>query len=318
VLASGGTPVIEPRVLDLNACITGVMGILLRLIGADIELVTSLDPTLGHVLADHGQIEQILVNLAVHARDTMPNGGRLTIETANVVLDDRSSELHLGSSPGPYVMLTVRDSGIGLDPEILAHIFEPSFSSGLGLATVHGIVKQSGGFIEAESTQGLGTMMRVYLPLSVPFAVPETPEPEDSNTAGAVTILLVEDEDAVRVLTRRILMRAGYTVLAARNADEALATSQAHPGAIDLLLTDVIMPGASGARLAGVLQPIRPEMDVLFMSGYAEDTMVRQGVLTPGVAYLQKPFTPTSLARKVREVLDARSARAEKNRRAAG
>lgn len=285
--------------LDLNAGIERVTGILRRLIRSDIELVTSLEPPLGCVLADPGQIEQVILNLAVNARDAMPDGGRLTIETANVVLDERYSQLHVGSVPGPYVMLAVRDTG-------------------LGLATVYGIVKQSGGYVEAESTPGRGTVMRVYLPLAVAAAVPQPSEPEERTALGSETILLVEDEDSVRALTRRTLVRAGYTVLAGRSADEALAISQAHPAGIDLLLTEVIMAGPSGTRLAEVLRSIRPEIGVLFMSGYAEDTIVSQGVLAPGVAYLQKPFTPTSLARKVREVLEARSARAEEHRRVAG
>jgi two-component system cell cycle sensor histidine kinase/response regulator CckA len=286
--------VIEPRVVDLNACITGMTDVLLRLIGTDIELVLSLDPTLGHVFVDPGQIEQVILSLALNARDAMPQGGRLTIETANVVLDE------------PYVMIAVRDSGVGVP------------ANRLGLATVYAIVKQSGGYVAAETSGGEGTVMRVYLPLSVPVAVGEPPELEESAASGAVTILLVEDEVAVRTLTRRILMRAGYAVLAAGSAEEALAISQAHPAPIDLLLTDVIMAGAGGARLAGVLQPLRPEMGVLFMSGYAVDTIVREGVLPAGVAYLQKPFTPASLARKVREVLEARSAGPEESPRAAG
>jgi two-component system, cell cycle sensor histidine kinase and response regulator CckA len=309
---------IEPRLLDLNACITGVAGVVLRLIGADVELATSLDPTLGRVLADQGQIEQVILSLAINARAAMPNGGRLTIETANVVLDGGFSRLHIGSVPGPYVMVAVRDSGTRVDPEIQGHVFEPPLRSGLGLATVYEIVKQSGGYIEAERGLGQGTAMKVYLPLSVPVAVPERPEPEASARSGAPTILLVEGEDAVRALTRRILMQAGYAVLAARNADEALEMSQGHPAAIDLLLTDVKLAGISGALLAGVLQPVRPEMSALFMSGYGDDTIVRQGVFPASVAYLQKPFTPASLARKVREVLEARSARTEESRRAAG
>ncbi|MDQ3136076.1 MAG: ATP-binding protein [Gemmatimonadota bacterium] len=329
LLAFSRKQVIEPRVLELNTAIGHIMGMLRRLIGEHIELVPALDPTLGRVLADPGQIEQVIVNLVVNARDAMPEGGRLRIETANVVLDAAFADTHVGALPGPHVMLAVIDEGVGIDPEIQQHIFEPFFTTkdkakakgtGLGLATVYGIVKQSGGYVAVDSTPGTGTTMRVYLPLAVVMPLPSAPAPapEDRSTAGTETILLVEDEDSVRGLTRRILARAGYTVLTARDADEALRVSAQYDETIDLLLTDVIMTGLSGPRLSETLIGLRPTMSVLFISGYNEDTILRQGVLRQGVAYLQKPFTPAALMRRVREVLDERRGRLEGKARAAG
>ena len=313
LLAFSRKQVIEPRVLDLNGTIGRITGMLRRLIGEHIELTTTLEPTLGRVLADPGQIEQVILNLAVNARDAMQDGGRLRIETVNVVLDEAFTREHVGAVAGPHVMLAVIDQGIGIDPEIQPHIFEPFFTTkdkargtGLGLATVYGIVKQSGGYIAVESAAGLGTTMRVYLPLAaIPPAPAAAPGAEERCTTGSETILLVEDEASVRGLTRRVLARAGYFVLVARDADDALMTSASFEGPIDLLLTDVIMPGVSGPRLAETLLGLRPETEVLFMSGYNEDTIIRQGVLRQGVAYLQKPFTPQILTQRVRAVLDA-------------
>jgi len=261
----------------------------------------------------------------VNARDAMPDGGRLRIETANMVLDAAFAREHVGAVPGPHVMLAVTDEGVGIDPEIQAHIFEPFFTTkdkargtGLGLATVYGIVKQSGGYVDVDSTPGHGTSMRVYLPLAVVMPLPAGPVPEERNSDGTETILLVEDEESVRGLTRRILARAGYNVLVARDADEALRISAEFGESIELLLTDVIMSGLSGPRLAETLLRVRPETAVLFMSGYNEDTIVREGVLRQDVAYLQKPFTPVALTQRVREVLDERIARGKGNARAAG
>jgi two-component system, cell cycle sensor histidine kinase and response regulator CckA len=325
LLAFSRKQVIEPRILDLNAIIGRIAGMLRRLIGEHIELATILESTLGRVLADPGQIEQVIVNLVVNARDAMPDGGRLRIETANVVLDSAFANEHAGAVSGPHVMLAVSDEGLGIDPEIQAHIFEPFFTTkdkakgtGLGLATVYGIVKQSGGYVAVESSPGRGTSMRVYLPLTVAMPLPAAAAPEERNTDGTETILLVEDEDGVRGLTRRILAYAGYTVLVARDADEALRISAQHDEPVELLLTDVIMSGLSGPRLAETLLALRPSLGVLYMSGYNEDTIVRQGVLRQGVAYLQKPFTPAALKRRVREVLDERLERLEGDTRATG
>jgi two-component system cell cycle sensor histidine kinase/response regulator CckA len=242
-----------------------------------------------------------------------------------VVLDATFAREHAGAVPGPDVMLAVSDEGVGMDPEIQAHIFEPFFTTkdkargtGLGLATVYGIVKQSGGYVSVDSAPGQGTSMRVYLPLTVAMPLPANPAPEERNTEGTEMILLVEDEDSVRGLTRRILEYAGYTVLVARDADEALRVSAQHDEPVDLLLTDVIMSGLSGPRLAETLLGLRPSIGVLYMSGYNEDTILRQGVLRQGVAYLQKPFTPAALTSRVREVLDERLARLEGDTRATG
>jgi two-component system, cell cycle sensor histidine kinase and response regulator CckA len=325
LLAFSRKQVIEPRILDLNETIGRIAGMLRRLIGEHIELATALEPTLGRVLADSGQLEQVLVNLVVNARDAMPEGGRLRIETANVVLDAAFAREHEGAHPGPYVMLAVIDEGAGIDPEIQPHIFEPFFTTkdkakgtGLGLATVYGIVKQSGGYVTVESAQERGTTMRVHLPLAVVTSLPAAAAQEERATKGSETILLVEDEDSVRGLARRILARAGYTVLTARDADEATRVSAQYEDPIELLLTDVIMAGLSGPRLAEALIRLRPELGVLFMSGYNEDTIIRQGVLRQGVAYLQKPFTPSGLTGRVREALDERQGRLDAGGRAAG
>jgi PAS domain S-box-containing protein len=315
LLAFSRKQVIVPKVLDLNEVIGRIAGMLGRLIGEPIALTTVLEPTLGRVLADPGQIEQVLVNLVVNARDAMPDGGRLRIETDNVVLDEAFAQRYEGAVPGPHVMLGVIDEGVGMDAEVQSHMFEPFFTTkdkakgtGLGLATVYGIVKQSGGYIAVESAPGAGTAMRIYLPLAAVMPLPEAPPRPERSTRGSETVLLVEDEHSVRGLTRRILAKAGYTVLSAPDAHEALRVSAEYQSRIDLLLTDVIMSGPSGPRLAETLSGLRPDLAVLFMSGYNEDTIVRQGVLRPGVAYLQKPFTPAGLLRRVRDTLDRRPA----------
>ncbi|MGH7526885.1 MAG: PAS domain S-box protein [Gemmatimonadales bacterium] len=325
LLAFSRKQVIEPKVLDLNAAVEGVAGMLRRLIGEHIEIVTEFQPRLWGVLVDPGQLEQVIVNLAVNARDAMMEGGRLRIETSNVVLGEDFLRDHPGSAAGPHVLLAVHDEGLGMDPETQAHIFEPFFTTkdkakgtGLGLATVYGIVKQSRGYVGVESARGRGTSMRVYLPKAAdtgdapPVAVQEPP------AEGTGTILLVEDEEALRRLTRRILVRAGYFVLDARDAEEAIRLSQEHQEPIDLLLTDVIMAGGSGPRLADALRPLRPKMRVLYMSGYSDEEIVQQGVLQPGVEYLQKPFTIGTLTRKVREVMQRPAPRSAKGSNATG
>ncbi len=315
LLAFSRKQVLQPRVLDLNAVVSNMSEMLRRLIGEDIALVTVLGPALGHVKADRGQIEQIIMNLAVNARDAMPHGGRLTLETANVDLDAAYARKHVEARPGPHVMLALSDTGIGMDPKTQARIFEPFFTTkgprkgtGLGLAMVYGIVKQSGGNIWVYSEPGQGTTFKIYLP-----RIEEAIESAQGRSAlapplrGMETVLLVEDEDAVRDLARDILQARGYTVLEARHGAEALRISEQHPGPIHLMLTDVVMPEMIGRELADRLAVLRPETKVLYMSGYTDNAVVHHGVLDPGTIFLQKPFTAAVLARKVREILDSRA-----------
>ncbi|HEV8532448.1 MAG TPA: GAF domain-containing protein [Methylomirabilota bacterium] len=311
LLAFSRKQVLNPVVLDLNAVVPKMGEMLRRLIGEDIDLVTVLGSALGHVKADPGQIEQIIMNLAVNARDAMPEGGRLTLETANVDLDAGYARKHVGARPGPHVMLALSDTGIGMDAQTQAHIFEPFFTTkgprkgtGLGLAMVYGIVKQSGGNIWVYSEPGKGASFKIYLP--------RIEEPIDDSHAGSSlpapahgveTILLVEDEDTVRDLTRDILEAHGYTVLEARHGAEALRISEQHSGAIDLMLTDVVMPEMGGREVAERLAVQRPETKVLYMSGYTDSAVVHHGVLDASTAFLQKPFSATVLVRKLREIL---------------
>ncbi|MGH7590163.1 MAG: response regulator [Gemmatimonadales bacterium] len=313
LLAFSRQQLLEPRVLDLNAVWTNVENLLRRLLGEDIEISAVLTPRLGAVKADPGQLEQVIMNLAVNARDAMPDGGKLTIETTNIEIDEAYVREHALARSGRYVMLAVSDNGVGMDEETQRRIFEPFFTTkevgkgtGLGLATVYGIVNQSGGFVWVYSEPGHGTTFKIYLPrvdesidhLAGPGARVEPPH-------GTETVLLVEDTAAVRAVARQLLDRLGYTVLEAPNGQTALRLASTHHGPIHLLLTDVIMPGLGGRQLAEQLRAWRPELRVLYVSGYTDDAVVRNGVLGSGVARLQKPFTSESLARKVREVLDA-------------
>src|SRR5437879_1802067 len=317
LLAFSRKQVLQPRVLDLNAVLTNMDRMLQRLIGEDIDLVTVPAPGLGRVLADPGQIEQVIMNLAVNARDAMPQGGKLTIETANVELDDAYARQHGPVQSGPYVMLAVSDTGCGMDAETQARIFEPFFTTkepgkgtGLGLSTVYGIVKQSEGYVWVYSEVGRGTTFKVYLPM-VEGAV-ETVEPGVTPTRtvrGSETILLVEDDHAVRVLARSVLQAHGYSVLEASQGKEALLLSGQHEGPIHLMVTDTVMPGMSGRDLSECLKPSRPNMKVIFMSGYTDKAIIHHGELAPGTAFLQKPFTPDALALKVRGVLDSPAGR---------
>jgi CheY-like chemotaxis protein len=283
-----------------------------RLIGEDIELRVDLAPGLGRVLADPGQIDQILMNLAVNARDAMPRGGRLTVATRNEELDKRGAQLRPGGRPGRYACIEVRDSGVGMDAHVQARIFEPFFTTeevgkgtGLGLATVYGIVKQSGGNIWVESEVGKGTAFQIYLPRIEAATALERPDGlPDGMTPGNETILLAEDEEALRSVMRITLTRAGYTVLDARDGQHALALMNEHSGEVALVLTDVVMPGLSGPDLVREIVGIHPGVKVLFMSGYADDAIVHQGVLDEGIEFINKPFTFIQLNRKVREVLD--------------
>jgi len=304
--------VVAPKVLDLNELVSGMDKMVTRIVGEDVDLVSTAGPRLGHVLADASNVEQIIMNLVVNARDAMPTGGKLTIETANVELGGDYARQHLGVTPGPHVMLAVSDTGIGMDPATQARIFEPFFTTkemgkgtGLGLSTVFGIAQQSGGSVWVYSEPGAGTTFKVYFPRVEADVDAESPPLAPALLRGSETILLVEDQEQVRVVAYDILKRYGYRVLVAQNAGEALLLSEKHAGTIDLLLTDVVMPQMSGSQLATRLALTRPTMKVLFMSGYTDDSVVRHGVLASGMAFLQKPFTPESLTRKLREVLQS-------------
>jgi two-component system, cell cycle sensor histidine kinase and response regulator CckA len=311
LLAFSRKQIIEPTLLDLNSVVTAMRGMLGRLIGEDVKVVLSLGPELACVKADRGQIEQIVMNLAVNARDAMPLGGTLSIGTADVDLDEHHAKEHHLVKPGPYVELTVTDTGAGMTPQVQARLFEPFFTTkelgkgtGLGLATVHGIVTQSGGSVNAYSEVGRGTTFKVYFPTVDAGEIPvEAPRPVARTRSETQTILIVEDADGLRELTRRLLQRQGYTVLVAAHAEEAIELFARNPR-IDVLLTDVVMPGASGPELARRLVERWPTLRVVYMSGYTEDAIVQHGVLRPGIAFLQKPFTSEKLGRKIREVLD--------------
>jgi PAS domain S-box-containing protein len=305
---------LTPQALNLNEVILSLDKLLRRLIREDIKLVTLPAPSLGYVKVDPNQIEQVVVNLVVNARDAMPTGGTLTIETANITLNGEYTQQHLEVSPGPYVLLAVSDTGIGMSPEVQARLFEPFFTTkeagkgtGLGLATCYGIVKQHNGQIWVYSEVGQGTTVKVYLPrlanetIQLPAVEAETAVLQ----GGEETVLLVEDEGAVRQFAGRMLRKLGYTVLEAANGEEALHTAAEYEGKIDLLLTDMVMPQLGGKVLADQLQSQRPGLKVLFMSGYTDSGIARQGQLEAGIGFLQKPFSSEQLARQVREVLQA-------------
>jgi PAS domain S-box-containing protein len=312
LLAFGRRQTLQPRVLDLNAVIAEIATMLRRLISEDIQLVTHLDPALGRVNADPSQLEQVLLNLAINARDAMPRGGVLTIETANIDEYEASAHPLLAIPPRCYVMLAVGDTGFGMDAETQSHIFEPFFTTkgpgigtGLGLATVYGIITQSGA-IEVHSTPGQGSTFRIYLPqVETGVEAAEETRPVMTLPAGLETILVVEDEAQVRELVQEILQGEGYTVLCAADGDAGLQLCTEYDGPIDLLLTDVVMPGRSGPEMAQCILPLYPKIKVVYMSGYARDAIGNRGVLDPGTAFLQKPFTPHTLLGKVRETLDA-------------
>ena len=312
LLAFSRQQVVEPRVVSLNVVVEGLQKILRRVIGEDIDLTTTLAPDLGPVRADVGQLEQVLMNLAVNARDAMPTGGRLTVETANVEHDPEFARDREAAAVRRFAMLAVTDTGCGMDEATKARIFEPFFTTkepgkgtGLGLATVYGIVKQAGGFIWVYSEPGQGTSFKIYLPQVDAPAERATAATGTPLPRGTETILLVEDAAAVRAVTKQVLERQGYTVLEASDGEVALRLAQRQRGPIHLLLTDVVMPRVSGRELAEQLTRARPDMKVLYASGYTDDSVVRHGILELGTAYLQKPFSPESLARKVRDVLDA-------------
>lgn len=313
LLAFSRRQILAPQVLDLNSIVANMEKMLKRLIGENIELATAQEANLGRVKADAGQVEQVILNLCVNARDAMPEGGKITIETANVDLDEAYSRSHSTVVPGPYVMLAVSDTGHGMDSGTMSHIYEPFFTTkekgkgtGLGLSTVYGIVKQSGGNIWVYSEVGRGSTFKVYLPRIQAAATlaPAASAPE--SIRGTETILLVEDEVAVRSLVRDTLRSYGYHVLEAQGADHAVSILEEYAEPIHLLLTDVIMPQVSGRELARRLLPVHPEAEILFMSGYTDNAIVRHGVLDANTFFLQKPFMPKTLVTKVREVLDAK------------
>ena len=315
LLAFSRQQVIVPKVLNPNDVVGGMDKMLRRLLGEDVELRAALDSDLGAVKVDPSQLEQVVLNLAVNARDAMPEGGTLTIETQNAELDQEYVHGHLSAQPGPYVMLAVSDTGVGMDAGTQARIFEPFFTTkekgrgtGLGLATVYGIVKQSGGWIWVYSEPGHGTTFKVYFPRVAAVAAPATVSvAPPTSVRGSETILVVEDDETIRNLVLKVLKGNGYTVLVAANGDEAERVAERHPGRIHLLITDVVLPGLSGPEVARRLVATRTDTRALYLSGYTNDAVLRRGVLEAGVAFLQKPFTPGVLGRKVREVLDQTS-----------
>jgi len=317
LLAFSRQQMLQPRVLNVRDIVERTQELLSRLIGEDIQFSTSLEPSLGCVRADPGQIEQVLVNLIVNARDAMPQGGRLTIEARNVVLDDSYVDEHKPVIPGPYVLLAVEDAGCGMDRKTQSRIFDPFFTTkalgkgtGLGLATVYGIVKQSGGYIWVYSELGEGTVFKVYLPRVEQDAQETEPtDPVQLITQNCETILLAEDSASLREMAREYLSSVGYTILEAASGEEALQKAKDFDGTIHLLLTDVVMPGMSGPDLARQIVSLRPRMKLIFVSGYTGDAIARQGVLDPSVVFIQKPYRPKALARKIREVLGAPGAR---------
>jgi CheY-like chemotaxis protein len=311
LLAFSRKQVLQPRSLDLNAALAQIMRMLTRLVGEHIEVTVLPEPTLGRVQVDAAQLEQVIVNLVVNARDAMPDGGRLTIETQNVTLEKGTTSQHIETPPGSYVLIAFTDTGIGMDPATQDRIFEPFFTTkergkgtGLGLATVYGIVKQSGGSLSVYSEPNRGSTFKVYLPRVVdPMPMIGEDAGAPVSVSGTGTVLIVEDEAAVRLLAMRTLLRRGYLTLVARDGEEALRASAQHPGPIHLLLTDVVLPRTSGPKLAASLAATRPELRILYMSGFTESAVMHHGVLDPGTEFIQKPFSPHALGLKVQEVL---------------
>ena len=311
LLAFSRNQVIEPSVVDLNATIRESAPMLQRLIGEDVILETHLDDSLGQVMAGPDQIHQVIMNLAVNARDAMPNGGKLEIETRNVDLVTKdNTAIHPEAIAGRYVLMSVTDTGHGIDEAICQHIFEPFFTTkeegkgtGLGLSTVYGIVRQSGGWIDVWSEVGVGTSFRVYLPRVDASPAPELSPIGDAKEKGSATILVVEDQLAVRVLIKAVLQQHGYEVIEASDGDQAMAVAERHPGRIHLLLADVVLPGMNGKELSDRLRKVRSDLKVLLVSGYAANVIVPGEAPVRGTAFLHKPFSPDELAAKVLEVL---------------
>ena len=296
--------------VDVNAIVADMERLLRPLIGENIDLTTKLSPNLGHTRADAGQLEQVIMNLVVNAKDAMPTGGRIMIQTSEEELDVVRRE-HSLIQPGSYILLSVSDTGAGMDKETQSRIFEPFFTTkekgkgtGLGLSTVYGIVKQSGGYIFAHSESGSGTTFRIYLPKVLdPAGQPGVSKAPQVATGGSETVLLVEDEESVRELVRETLKTKGYSVMEAADGIQGMKIAESFEGKIDILITDVAMPGMGGHELAKRVTAARPGIKILFLSGYTEDAIIHEGVLDPGTAFLQKPFTLQALARKVRDVL---------------
>jgi two-component system, cell cycle sensor histidine kinase and response regulator CckA len=314
LLAFGSNRVVAREVLSLNEVVSGMERMLRPLLGEDIVLITSLPPELGGVEADYGQMEQVVMNLALNSRDAMKGGGRLTVETMDVDFPEGYASEHLGFDipPGPYVLMVVGDTGHGMTPEVKAHLFEPFFTtkpmthnSGLGLATVYGIVVQSGGYIWVDSAPDLGTSFKICFPrVSAEDAVDLADVEAPASTRGTETVLIVEDEDVVRALASRVLTSHGYLVLEARNGQEALALVEQSPDQVDLVLTDVVMPEMGGQQLVEQLQQALPEARIMYMSGYAEGDKLQPGIRNSPYPFLQKPFSPDNLCLRVREALD--------------
>jgi PAS domain S-box-containing protein len=311
LLAFSRKQIIEPKILDMNAVFTDMERMLRRIIGEDIELISKGTPGIGRVRADLGMIEQVIMNLAVNARDAMPTGGKLTIETANVEFDERYVHAHQGSVPGSYVMLAVSDTGMGMTQEVKARIFEPFFTTkemgkgtGLGLSTVFGIVKQHNGYIMAYSEPGKGASFKIYLPRVEGETEAEARKVPQQVTGGKETILIVEDDEGLRTMAGMMLEDLGYTVLSCPSGEEALARLAAYEGNVALLFTDVVMPGMNGKGLAEEVRSLRPEVKVLYTSGYPDNDIAHRGVLDPGALFIQKPFTSAALGAKVRKALN--------------
>ena len=313
LLAFSRQQVLEPRVTNFNEIVVNVEKLLHRVIGADVELVTDLDPAIGHVRVDHGQMEQVLMNLAVNARDAMPHGGHLCIRTTSRTFVRPYQAQMIVIDPGTYLVVSISDTGIGMTCDIMKQIFEPFFTTksaghgtGLGLSTVYGIVKQSGGYISVESEPGEGTTFEIYLPcVDEPIDTATLRASSPQSSEGSETILLVDDDDGTRNLLRRALKAGGYQVLTAPNGKEGLTVAETHAGVIDILVTDLVMPRMGGAELAAELTRTHPETQVLYISGYTDRREWTLEASQGGRAYLQKPFTPSVLMRKVRELLDA-------------
>ncbi len=312
LLAFSRRKILEPVFMDLNEAVTAANAMLAGLIGDDIALKMVLSPTLGTVKADPNQIEQVLMNLALNARDAMPKGGKITFETANVTIDETYAQQHLFIKPGRYVLLSVSDTGTGMDKAIQSRVFEPFFTTkpagkgtGLGLSTVFGIVKQSGGAIGIYSEPGHGTTFKIHLPLCEEAVEVEQQSKPIPLLGGNEVIFVVEDTDLLRELTRLLLEGAGYQVLDSGVPEEALRMARNYVGALPLLITDVVMPGMSGIELAEEFAKIRPETKILYTSGYADDAIARHGGLATGAAFLEKPFTRDALIRKVQKILDS-------------
>lgn len=312
LLAFSRKQVVEPKVLDLNTLIKDTEKMIRRLVGEDVALQTQFASRLNPVKVDPSQMDQVILNLVVNARDAMPRGGRLSIKTSNVALNKKLPKTCPPLDPGSYVALVVRDTGYGMTSEVKARIFEPFFTTknigkgtGLGLTVVHGILKQNGGHISVESKPGAGTTFKIYFPAAQASTLRVAHVEPQTNARGCETVLLVEDEETLRNLGAVVLETYGYRVLTAADGKEALRLAQRHNGKLDLLLTDVVMPGISGCELAATLRARRPDLKVLFLSGYTEEDMVSRGILNVGSSFLNKPFSPASLVAKIRQVLDA-------------